>query len=163
MSNPLACDSVFICYFLFANFLIVADVKNAYNCCRYYKKKDFMTWRKYINGMGFAVLGLSLVLLLLVNFTSPEMGALSYGTFFISLFLLLICLATIIGFYGRRRLSNNEVLYKNLKSAFRQGTLVALYITVLLILRAAALLNWWDAALLAVSVISFDMFFKGKL
>lgn len=122
-----------------------------------------MAWRKYINGMTLGVLALSLVLVGIVNFTSPEMGAISYGSFFISFFLLLICLATILGFYTRRRISNNEVLYKNLKNAFRQGTLVALYFTVLLILRAAALLNWWDAALLAVSVISFDMFFKGKM
>ena len=126
-------------------------------------KKDFMAWRKYINGMAFGVFALSLILVLLFNFTSPEMGAVSYGSFFIAFFLLLICLATIIGFYVRRRASNNEVLYQNLKNAFRQGTLVALYFTVLLILRAADLLNWWDAALLLVSVISFDMFFKGKL
>lgn len=122
-----------------------------------------MAWRKYINGMAFGVFALSLALVLLLNFTSPEMGAASYGSFFIVLFLLLICVATILGFYMRRRMSNNEVLYQNLKSAFRQGTLLALYFTVLLILRAADLLNWWDAALLAVSVISFDMFFKGKL
>ena len=122
-----------------------------------------MAWRKYINGMAFGVLALSLVLVLIVNFTTPEMGAVSYGSFFISLFLLLVCVATIVGFYGRRRMSNNEVLYKNLKSAFRQGTLVALYFTVLLILRAADLLNWWDAALLAMSIISFDMFFKEKV
>ena len=113
--------------------------------------------------MAFGVLALSLVLVLIVNFTTPEMGAVSYGSFFISLFLLLVCVATIVGFYGRRRMSNNEVLYKNLKSAFRQGTLVALYFTVLLILRAADLLNWWDAALLAMSIISFDMFFKEKV
>ncbi len=122
-----------------------------------------MTWRKYINGMVLGVLALSLILVALVNLTSPEMGALSYGSLFITVFLLLVCLATIIGFYGRRRMSNNEVLYKNLKNAFRQGTLVALYLTVLLILRAADLLNWWDAALLLISIISFDMFFKGQL
>jgi len=122
-----------------------------------------MAWKKYINGMALGVFVLSLVLVALVNFTSPEAGAISYGSFFITFFLLLICLATIVGFYGRRRMSNNEVLYQNLKNAFRQGTLVALYFTVLLILRAADLLNWWDAALLAVSVISFDMFFKGKM
>ena len=122
-----------------------------------------MAWRKYINGMAFGVFASSLILALLLNFTSPESGALAYGSFFITLFLLLICLLTILGFYGRRRMSNNEVLYQNLKNAFRQGTLIALYVTVLLILRAAGLLNWWDGALLAVSVISFDMFFKGKL
>ncbi len=122
-----------------------------------------MAWKKYINGMFFGVLGLSLALVLLVNFASPSMGAITYGSFFILLFLLLVCLATILGFYARRRLSNNEVLYKNLKNAFRQGTLIALYLTVLSILRAAELLNWWDAALLIVSVISFDMFFKEKM
>lgn len=122
-----------------------------------------MAWRKYINGMALGVLVLSLVLVLLLNFTSPEMGAITYGSFFIALFLILICITTILGFYGRRRLTNNEVLYKNLRNAFRQGTLISLYLVVLLILRAADLLNWWDAALLLVSVISFDMFFKEKI
>ena len=125
--------------------------------------KGFMIWRKYINGMTLGVLILSLVLVFILNFTSPEMGAVSYGSFFISLFLLLVFLTTITGFYLRRRASNNEVVFRNLKSAFRQGTLVALYFTVLLIMRAANLLNWWDAALLAVSVIAFDMFFKEKI
>ena len=122
-----------------------------------------MVWKKYINGMGFGVLGLSLILFAILNFTNPEMGSLTYGSMFISLFLLLICILTIVGFYGRRRISNNEVLYQNLKNAFRQATLGALYITVLLILRAAALLSWWDAALLLISIISFDMFFKGRI
>ncbi len=122
-----------------------------------------MAWKKYINGMSFGVLGLSLALFAILNLTSPEMGSLAYGSLFIIFFLLLICILTIVGFYGRRRISNNEVLYQNLKNAFRQATLGALYITVLLILRAAALLNWWDAALLLISVVSFDMFFKGKL
>ncbi len=122
-----------------------------------------MVWRKYINGMFLGILGFSLVLIILVNFTSPSMGAFVYGSFFICLFLLLVCLATILGFYVRRRVTNNEILYKNLKNAFRQGTLIALYFTVLLVLRAATLLNWWDAALLAVSTISFDMFFKEKI
>ena len=122
-----------------------------------------MVWKKYINGMGFGVLGLSLILFAILNFTNPEMGSLTYGSMFISLFLLLICILTIVGFYGRRRISNNEVLYQNLKNAFRQATLGALYITVLLILRAAALLSWWDAALLLISIISFDMFFKERI
>lgn len=122
-----------------------------------------MTWRKYINGMALGVVFFSLVIAVVVNFMSPEMGAISYGSFFISFFLLLLCLFTIVGFYGRRRISNNEVLYRNLKTAFRQGTFIALYFTVLLILRAAELLNWWDAVLLAISMISLDMFFKEKM
>lgn len=122
-----------------------------------------MAWRKYINGMALGVLVLSLVLVFILNFTSPEMGAVSYGSFFIVLFLLLVCITTITGFYIRRKASRNEVIFKNLKSAFRQGTLIALYLTILLILRAANLLNWWDGALLLVSVIAFDMFFKEKI
>ncbi|RJO60938.1 hypothetical protein C4544_04180 [candidate division WS5 bacterium] len=122
-----------------------------------------MVWRKYINGMALGVLVLSLVLVFILNFTSPEMGAVSYGPFFIVLFLLLVCMTTIAGFYIRRKASRNEVVFKNLKSAFRQGTIIALYLTVLLILRAANLLNWWDGALLLVSVIAFDMFFKEKV
>jgi len=122
-----------------------------------------MAWRKYINGMALSIVVLGVILAGLLNFTTPESGAIAYGSFFIVFFLLFVCLGTIVGFYGRRRLSNNEVIFKNLKSAFRQGTLIALYLTVLLILRAADLLNWWDAALLLVSVISFDMFFKEKL
>ncbi len=122
-----------------------------------------MAWRKYINGMALGVLIFSLALVFILNFTTPEMGAVSYGSFFISLFLLLVCFTTIVGFYIRRKASNNEIIFRNLKSAFRQGTLIALYFTVLMIMRAANLLNWWDAALLAVSVIAFDMFFKEKV
>jgi Na+/alanine symporter len=122
-----------------------------------------MAWRKYINGMALGALIFSLALVFILNFTTPEMGAVSYGSFFISLFLLLVCFTTIVGFYIRRKASNNEIIFRNLKSAFRQGTLIALYFTVLMIMRAANLLNWWDAALLAVSVIAFDMFFKEKV
>lgn len=122
-----------------------------------------MAWKKYINGMVLGVVALSSVLAALLNFTSPEMGAVAYGPLFIVFFLTLVCVFTIVGFYGRRRISNNEVLYKNLKTAFRQGTLAALYFTVILIMRAAELLNWWDAALLAVSMVSLDMFFKEKI
>lgn len=122
-----------------------------------------MAWRKYMNGIVLGVVVFSISLILVVNFMSPESGYVSFAAFFISFFMLLTCLFTIIGFYGRRRLSNNEILYYNLKVAFRQGTLAALFFTMLLIMRAAGILNLWDGLLLAGVVILFDMFFKSKV
>lgn len=122
-----------------------------------------MVWRKYMNSIFLGVVVFSLSLVFIINFMSPESGYVSFVPFFTSFFMLLVCIFTIVGFYGRRRLSNNEILYHTLKTAFRQGTLGALFFTMLLIMRAAGILNLWDGLLMAGIVILFDMFFKEKI
>ena len=121
-----------------------------------------MAWRRYIRGLEFGVLVFLAFLVFVIVGMSPERGYLAYSSFFLSFFMLLVCFFTIVGFYARRRLVNNELLYLNLKSAFRQGTIFSLYFTLLLIMKAANILNLWNGILLIVSVIFLDMFFKEK-
>lgn len=121
-----------------------------------------MAWRRYIKLFFLGIIVFSAVLLYIIYFVDPERGLIAFGSFFLSFFLLLVSLFTIIGFYLRKRISNNEVLYMNLKTAFRQGTLVGLYGTLLLVMQAAQILNIWDAVLLAVIIIVMDLFFKGR-
>lgn len=122
-----------------------------------------MTWSRYIRGLGFGAFVFGFTLALVVIFISPERGYFAFSSFFLSFFLFLVCLFTVLGFYGRRSISNNEVLYLNLKAAFRQGTIFALYCTFLLIMKAADILNFWNGILMGASVIFLDMFFKEKL
>jgi len=121
-----------------------------------------LAWRKYINFLLSGLVVFGAVLIFVVFSLAPDKGYLGFGSFFISLFLFLLCLFTILGFYARRRISNNEVLYYNLRTAFRQGTIAALYATLIMVMQAARLLTWWDAILLGLALIFFDVFFREK-
>jgi len=64
-----------------------------------------------------------------------------------SCFLLVSGLATPALFWGKVSASNREVIYANFSIAVRQGILLALVVTTLLVLQAVRALSWWDAVL----------------
>lgn len=121
-----------------------------------------MGYKTYLSGIVFGT-ALSGVAFLLVAFSlDPAKGFLSLTAFLGSLFFLMFGLATLAGFYGRRMIFGNEVLYANVGLASRQGFLIALYIDIILLLKAYGIMVWWDAALLFLSFILVELFFRSK-
>jgi hypothetical protein len=88
------------------------------------------------------------------------MGVFAITTLLVSLFFTLVCFVALVGFTLRVRAANNEVIFGAFKTSLRQGFLVGLYAMGLLGLAAVGLLTWWDALLLALSLILFEIYFK---
>jgi amino acid transporter len=100
------------------------------------------------------------LLLFSVFFLNPKMGAAAITTLLISMFFSLLCLVAIAGFFFRVKKSNNELLYEAIRTSLRQGFLVGIYVVSILGLAGIKLLTWWDALLLALSLVLFEIYFK---
>jgi len=99
--------------------------------------------------LSFAILSLN-----------PKMGASAITTLLVSLFFFLLCIVSLFGFLIRVRKSNNELMFEAIKTSLRQGFLVGLYAIAVLGLAGVKLLTWWDALLLALSLVLFEIYFK---
>jgi hypothetical protein len=97
-----------------------------------------------------------------IYFLSPKMGSMAITTFILALFFTLVCLLSLIGFFLRTRTSNNEVIFEAFKTSLRQGVLIGFYALGVLGLAAVRLLTWWDALLLALSLVLFEIYFKSS-
>jgi hypothetical protein len=97
-----------------------------------------------------------------IYFLNPLMGTWAITTLITSLFFTLVCLVTLVGFTFRVRANNNEVIFGAFKTSLRQGFLVGLYALAVLGLASINLLTWWDALLLALSLILFEIYFKSS-
>jgi len=121
-----------------------------------------MNKKSYVRVM---LIGLVLFVPLLafsVYYLNPKMGTAAITTLLVSIFFTLTCLVALVGFFLRSRLSNNEVVFDAFKTSLRQGVLVGLYALGILGLAAIKLLTWWDALLLALSLILFEIYFKSS-
>ncbi|PIZ00798.1 hypothetical protein COY62_01080 [bacterium (Candidatus Howlettbacteria) CG_4_10_14_0_8_um_filter_40_9] len=121
-----------------------------------------MGYKTYLSGIVFGTVLSGAAFLLVTASLDPSKGFLSLAAFLGSLFFLMFGLATLAGFYGRRIIFGNEVLYANVGLASRQGFLIAMYIDIILLLKAYDILIWWDAALLFLSFILVELFFRSK-
>lgn len=100
-------------------------------------------------GFGLTVVG-----------SQPDAGTAALASFYISLFIGVLTTTTLAGYAIRRYRSRGEVKYRALRTSFRHGVLVAGILIGLLAMQAARLLSWWDALLLIVIVLLFELYIR---
>ena len=117
-----------------------------------------MTLKKYLNLMVILTILCWLVFLLVIFLINPEqLGVFGFFLFYFSLFLALAGSFSIGGFLIRVRISQN-LIFRQVEIAFRQGFLLAGLIILLLVLRGLHLLYWWNAVILILFLISLEAF-----
>lgn len=122
-----------------------------------------MTHAKYLSLIGisgfFAWIGWILTVFKLSPYENMGM-ALSF--FFLTLFIALSCTFTVLGFYFRMWLFRNEVFYKHINIALRQGvflSLIAVFCFVFLMLKV---LTWWTGLLLIFVAVLLEGYFSSR-
>lgn len=69
--------------------------------------------------------------------------------FYASLFLALVGTISVIGFLIKQRLiKQDDVVFRHVRRTFRQSLILAGLIIIVLLLRQAAVLRWWNAPFL---------------
>lgn len=121
-----------------------------------------MNWRNFTRGLSISTLLFGGVLLGLTIFTSPENGMVTIGFYYISLFMFLMGLSTLVLFFIQRWWHHNDVVFSAVKNALRQGLLFSSFVIALLMLSSMQLLTWWDGIILAISFILIEIFFKSR-
>lgn len=122
-----------------------------------------MALRLYLFGLYsimFLSLGLWFLLLFNVNpFTAPTWIVI---VFYLTLFLFLVGIFAIVGFYFKVWASNREIIFSHLAPTLRQSALISLLIIGLIFLEQVKALNWWVAILLVAAVIMLELFFRSR-
>ncbi|MDD3481026.1 MAG: hypothetical protein PHW75_02260 [Patescibacteria group bacterium] len=121
-----------------------------------------MNWRNYTRGLTLSTLIFGALLLILTIFTSPEQGMFTIILYYTSIFFFVMGLSSLIIFFARKWWTHGEVIYTAVKVSLRQGFLFSTFLISLFVLSSFRLLTWWDGAILAVSFVLIELFFKAR-
>ena len=98
----------------------------------------------------------------ILNFTDPyEAGIAVFAFFYISIFLLSFSVFSLIVFLVKRWLWPHIYL-NDLSASFRQGLIIALFLTLLVILQINGILFWWLEISLILFLVILEIFINLK-
>ncbi|MEK7617779.1 MAG: hypothetical protein AAB410_01420 [Patescibacteria group bacterium] len=98
----------------------------------------------------------------ILNFTDPhEASWLVFAFFYLSIFLLCFGLFSLLAF-GVKRWLWPKIYLNDLSTSLRQGMLLALFLTFLVILQISGILFWWLELCLILFFIALEIFINLK-
>lgn len=110
--------------------------------------------------MSICTLFCWLAWILVVNLIDPtETGVLGFGFFYSSLFLACLGTMSILGFWLRMKIFRDEIVYKQVGTAFRQAVMFSILVVGSLFLQSKSLLTWWNIILFILALTVFEFFF----
>lgn len=119
-----------------------------------------MTVKNLLIGSTLTTVLASALWLGVVFFLDPEKaGIAGYGLFFLSFFLVVAGITTLVGFAVRRILNIRQLAAYSVRGALRQGIMLSLFFNLLLLLVRVRLYQWWVALILTVIFIVFELVF----
>jgi len=122
-----------------------------------------MTLRAYIIGMLIATLFCLSSFILVLFYINPfETNILGVICFYLSLLFSLTGIFTLLGFYIRKWLTHNEIIFAHVGISFRQAFLFSLCIIGCLILQSMRMFSFWTGGLLVASICLLEFFFLAR-
>lgn len=122
-----------------------------------------MSHTKYLSIVAVAGIVSWVAWVVVISKLDPfESKGLALGMFYLSLLIALTCTFTILGFYLRLWLNNNEFFYQHIHLALRQGILLSIIVLGCLTFQILRVLTWWSGALLILTVTFVEMYFVAK-
>jgi len=119
-----------------------------------------MTLKSYVWGMRLAVLFSVSALVVAAYFINPETsGVPGKALFFLILFFALSGTFNLMLLRLRRRIINTENSFEKINLSFRQGILLSVFFTGILILQGEGWLVWWLALILLAGTFLLELFF----
>jgi len=82
-----------------------------------------------------------------------------FFAFYVSFFVALFGLFSLIGFFFRVWFSSKERMFQHLGESSRQGALLSGFLCILLYLESRGYLYWWNILLLLAAIIIIEFFF----
>lgn len=122
-----------------------------------------MTHHKYISIIAFSGL-VSWVawILVVLKLTPNESTGLSLTFFFVTLLIALSTTFAALGFYFRVWLFKNEIFYKHINIALRQGVFLGLIVVFALLFKWMQVFTWWSGFLLVAIAVLLEFYFSSR-
>jgi hypothetical protein len=101
-------------------------------------------------------------LLVLFKLSPYQTLGLSLAFFYVTMFIALSATFAVVGFYFRVWLFKNEIFYRHINVALRQGIFLSLIAVFCLIFQMMRVLSWWSGLLLVVISVLLEFYFSAK-
>jgi hypothetical protein len=108
-----------------------------------------------------SLLALSFLIFIAIKI-DPKEGLLGKVLFHVTLFVFLLGIFNLFLLRLRRRFMHGEMVYENIILSFRQGFLLAMLATLLLIFQGLRILVWWDGALIVAGIFLIELYFLSR-
>ena len=119
-----------------------------------------MSLRTYIILMLIATIACFFGFVAIISFFDPSKGGiLAILLFYLSLFLFLVGLFSLLGLFTRILFIRDQIVFKKVTISFRQAIWFSLLISICLYLKSLNLLNWRNALLLIFALLILELFF----
>ena len=125
--------------------------------------QETMSLKKYLFLMVLATVLCWAAWLFVLFFINPKgAGIVGLTFFYLSLFLGLLGMFSVLGFAVRYLFKRTEFTYRQVKTAFRQGAMFSLLLTSSLFLQSQRLLVWWNMILFVALLAVVEYFFLSE-
>ncbi|MCK5460218.1 hypothetical protein KAI52_03820 [Candidatus Parcubacteria bacterium] len=122
-----------------------------------------MSFRFYILLILFSTILCGSALTIIIFSVNPnEASVLIFAFFYLSMFLSLIGISTIINSIIRKIFVKNKILFRQIIISFRQAILFSLLITISMALQSQKILSWWNMLLLIAALSTIELFAISK-
>ncbi|MEA2065429.1 MAG: hypothetical protein U9O66_04025 [Patescibacteria group bacterium] len=122
-----------------------------------------MSFRSYILLILFStIICVSVFAIIIFSINPNEASGLIFAFFYLSLFLSLVGIITIINSIIRKIFVKNKILFRQIVISFRQAILFALLITICAALQSQRILEWWNMLLLIATLSTIELFAISK-
>jgi len=122
-----------------------------------------MTHHRYISIIAFSG-GLMWVawILIVLKLNPYESAGTALLLFFLTLMIALSCTFTVFGFYFRVWLFRNEIFYKHINIALRQGIFLSLIAVFCLVFQRMKVFSWWSGFLIVAVFVLLEFYFSSR-
>lgn len=122
-----------------------------------------MSLRLYYFSIFFiALISTSLLTLFLFNVNPYLAPGWIIITFYFALFIVLLCLFSLIIFKYKIWASNREVIYSYIAPTLRQSAIISLIIVGIIFFIQIEIINWWITILYVLALVMLELFFRSK-
>lgn len=122
-----------------------------------------MSFRSYILLILFSTILCGSSLMIIIFSINPyEANVLIFAFFYLSLFLSLTGVITIVNSVIKKIFIKNKILFRQIAVSFRQAILFALLITICMALQSQRILVWWNMLLLIAVLSTIELFAISK-
>ena len=122
-----------------------------------------MTLRSYIWGMRIVALFSIIALIGILFYVDPEVsGTAGKALFYLVLFILISVIFNLILLRLRKKIISSETVFANVALSFRQGILLAILVSGLLLMQAERMLVWWSGLILLAGVFLIELYFLSR-
>ena len=106
------------------------------------------------------VFALASVVLDTVNYNPYQSDNAVFINFFISLFFSITGITAFVIYFSKIQLSKEKNINTYFLPSIRQGLLVSLGVTILIVLRTLQILDWWVAGPMVIAIVLLELFFQ---